>query len=137
MKKQHILFSFLFLIVVLFITSCEKDTTDLTDITRYHWEVIKIKQPGASSYSTAEGSYVLEFGDTSYKINLDVNDCGGSYGISGGKRIRITRGGCTYVCCDTDFAENLISLLPGMTSYHRKQNKLLLEGEGEIILKKY
>lgn len=138
MTQQNILFAFLIIITTLFITSCEKDTTDLTDITRYHWEVIKIKQPGASSYSRAEGSYVLEFGDTFYKINLDVNDCRGAYEILSDKKINIAGSFCTKVCCDTDFAKKLISLLPGITSYHRKQNKLLLGGGGgEIILKKF
>ncbi len=42
---------------------------------------------------------------------------------------------CTLICCDSDFAKDLVFLFPKMTDYYGKGNELIFEGEGEIILK--
>ena len=116
-------------------TSCAKKDIHI-DLTSHEWEVVKIQKDGESSYTKAEASYILTFtNENTYAINLDVNQCFGSYEISGGGNIDISQGGCTMICCDSKFAMNMLGLLPHMTSYYGQGDELILEGEGKIVLK--
>ena len=137
MKQQPNLLLFLAIIISLCSTSCHKEDINI-DITLHDWEVVKIKSATASSFSKTQEIYILSFtSDTRYSINLDVNDCSGEYQIPSKGNIIIGYASCSEACCDTDFAEDLIRLLPKMTSYYGKGEKLFLEGEGEIVLKQH
>ena len=103
---------------------------------KFKWEVVKIRRQGNLTYKTANESYILEFFDNNeFDINLDVNRCGGNYNIKDEGLIEFKGLGCTEKCCDSDFAEDLSGLLTKMTKYSGTDNKLIFEGEGEIILK--
>jgi heat shock protein HslJ len=117
-------------------TSCAKKDIHI-DLTSHEWEVVKIRYDGESSYTKAEASYILTFtNENTYAINLDVNQCFGSYEITGSGNIDIGQGGCTMICCDSKFAMQMLKLLPEMTSYYGQGDELTLEGEdGNIILK--
>lgn len=125
------------ILVGLTVWSCKKEDINI-DITSNNWEVVKIKIQGESTYTKAKESYVLEFvSDTTYTFNLDVNNCGGHYEIVNNGNINISVMGCTEICCDSEFAENLANLLPKMTAYYGKGTELIFEGQGEIFLKQH
>lgn len=125
------------ILIGLILSSCKKEDVNI-DLTLYSWEVEKIKKQGEYSYTKANESYVLEFtSDTTYNLNLDVNNCFGHYEILSNGYIDISAMGCTEICCDSEFAEDLSHLFPKMTEYYGNGDELIFEGQGEIILKQH
>lgn len=115
-------------------SSCTKKDIDV-DLTARDWKVEKIRKRGKLIYTIAESTYILHFSsDVAYNLSLDVNSCFGQYEIAQKGTIAFQPMACTKICCDTDFAEDLSALFPKMTGYFVRDNKLYLEGEGEIIL---
>ena len=128
MKTLKIIFPILVLLL-----SCEKEDVNI-DIKSNKWVVVKMKSQGEPTFTETRESYVLEFtSDTTYQLKLDVNSCFGYYEIINSGNITISLMGCTEVCCDSDFAEDLSQLFPKMTEYYGKGNNLIFEGEGEIV----
>ena len=114
--------------------SCEKKDVDV-NLTADDWKVEKIRKSGILIYTSTDSSYILHFSDAkTFNLNLDVNNCIGLYEIPDKGSISFQAMACTEICCDTEFAEDLASLFPKMTSYYVRENKLYLEGDGEIIL---
>ena len=118
-------------------SSCEKKETDI-DLTSWDWKVEKIRKRGNLIYTRTDSTYILEFtSDEAYRLDLDVNTCIGLYEIVQNGSIELQAMACTKVCCDSEFAQDLSGLVPQMTSYYIRDNKLHFEGEGEIILQAY
>jgi heat shock protein HslJ len=133
MKQRKHITIFLIALLSLIMWSCEKNIFDV-DLKSSSWKVVKIKNQNDSSYIEASESYVLVFSDdATYTLSLDVNNCFGDYEIINNSGINISAMGCTEICCDSEFAENLMQLLPQMTRFYQKGNELIFEGEGEII----
>jgi len=121
MKTLKIIFPILVLLL-----SCEKEDVNI-DIKSNKWVVVKMKSQGEPTFTETRESYVLEFtSDTTYKLKLDVNSCFGYYEIINSGNITISLMGCTEVCCDSDFAEDLSQLFPKMTEYYGKGNNQIL-----------
>jgi len=129
-----------FLILILFsftLLACTKENISLAELQFGKWEVEKIKKAGDSSFRKAENSYFLEFDDDNGVVaRLDVNSCSGTYELIDSKNIKFDGMSCTYACCDTEYAEDYARLLRVMTQYSKRGNKLFLEGQGEIVLKR-
>jgi len=137
MKTRIILLALSILFIGFVADACKKDENKSIDLQSGDWKVIKLKNPRSNDYSETRNEYILSFKtDTTYGIGLDVNQCGGSYEIKGSGTINISTPACTRVCCDSDFANNLIQLLPDMTQYFERGKELVLEGNGEIVLEK-
>ena len=135
MKQRKYLILIFTILVGLIMWSCKKEDSNI-DIESNNWEIVKIKNQGESTYTNATESYILVFvNDTTYTLKLDVNNCGGQYKIVHNGKISFSTMCCTEICCDSEFAENLVLLLSKMTEYYGKGNELILEGQGEIILK--
>lgn len=133
MKRNRIKLIFIISLICLVILSCKKEDINI-DMKSNKWVVIKMKSQGESTYTKASESYVLEFtSDTTYTLKLDVNICFGHYEIMNSGNIIISPMGCTKICCDSDFAEDLSQLLPKMTEYYGKGDELIFEGQGEIV----
>lgn len=95
--------------------SCKKDNP-ITDITSGDWVVVNLKKQMSNTYSKAPNRYLLKFTtDTTYSLKLDVNICGGNYEITNPGSIKFSSMACTEICCDSDFASDLMQLLPKMT----------------------
>ena len=114
--------------------SCEKKNVDI-DLTANDWKVEKIRSAGQNCFETTDSVYILQLRevDVCY-LNLDVNTCGGEYEIPYNGSIDFQLLYCTEICCDTDFANDLAALFPLMTNYYVRNNRLHLEGDGEIVL---
>ncbi len=118
-------------------SSCMKEDMDV-DLSSKDWKVLKIKNKGQLSYTSTDSTYVLCFSSkTEYTLDLDVNGCIGSYEVPDPGNIEIQPMACTKVCCDSEFAEELACLLPGMTEYYTRGGELHLEGVGKIVLQTY
>ena len=114
--------------------SCEKRMVDV-DLTANDWKVDKIRPFGQNAFQTTDSLYIFHFnGDGSCYVNLDVNTCGSYYEVPNAGSIKFQTVACTEICCDTDFAVDLRALFSKMTSYYARNNRLHLQGEGEIIL---
>jgi len=121
--------------------SCEQDDNDFIkniDIVSEKWKIVKLKSCEDVPYSYTSENYIFEFvNDTVYNINLDVNQCSGKYKLFLNEEIEIEMAGCTKMCCDSEFAQNLISLLSQMKQYSENNNELILTGNGTIVLEKF
>lgn len=136
MHKMAFSLGVLLLFGVLLPVACEPSGEGVSELKQKEWEVVSILQPGSSSPEHAGNTYVLNFtDDTTYTLSLDVNNCSGTYRVKSGSRIEFSRAVCTEVCCDSEFARSLVSLLPGMTDYRFDKGYLILKGEGSIKLK--
>lgn len=135
MKQQnYLIFTLLFLVGILF-SSCNKEVSN--DITLDKWKVIKLKQEGDTDFTLAKQDYILEFlTDTTYTINLDINSCTGKYSLINESGIELVFPLCSYACCDSQIAVDIIKTLPKMNSYIIQDDELNLEGNGKIILEK-
>jgi len=122
-------------LLVLF-TSCNKEIIDSEkDMAIDEWKVKKIRKEGGS-YLYATEDYIFKFNtNNTFNLNLDVNGCIGQYIIGKGS-IEIAFPSCTEICCDSYYANELIHLLPEMTRYSLENNRLVFEGQGEIIFEK-
>ena len=118
-------------------SSCEKKDVDI-NLTATDWKVEKIRKSGKLIYTSTDSTYILYFSnEKTYNLKLDVNNCVGLYEIPDKGSIMFQVMACTKICCDTEFALDLASLFPKMTSYYVMENKLHLEGDGEILLLPY
>lgn len=128
---------FLLIFIVLLVLSCTKND-DLLQISTTKWRVVKVKEQSESSYTKADKDYIIDFvNDTLYTLSLDVNNCSGNYETINNGAVNINLPGCTKMCCDSNFAEELLQLLPKMTTYSQKRKQLILEGQGIIVLEQY
>lgn len=122
---------------LLALSACKKENINV-DLLGNQWQAVKLKKEGATFYKKAKGEYLLTFGaGNNYGFSLDVNDSGGDYEISSPGTIAMDFNFFTLVCCDSDFANEAVELLPKMTSYVEKGDKLTFWGnEGEIVFKR-
>ena len=115
---------------------CEGSDDLAQDLKQKEWEVVSIIEPASSLPEQAENTYVLNFtDDTTYTLSLDRNNCSGDYRVKRGSKIEFSWAACTLVCCESEYAETLLGLLPGMTDYRFDKGYLILMGEGRIKLK--
>jgi len=134
MLSIHGKISFWVLSLGLLAISCEKRMVDV-DLTANTWKVDKIRTSEQKAFETTDSLYILQFnGDGSCFLNLDVNTCGSYYEVPSAGSIKFQMVACTEICCDTDFATALSALFSKMKSYYVQNNRLHLEGEGEIVL---
>lgn len=128
--------TYIYIIAVFILSSCEKEDINYDiNIKENEWVVSKIKTKEDLVLRTTSSTYILKFiDDIQYTINLDVNSCGGNYTNFGNGSIKIEPAGCTEICCDSEYAEDLIQILSTITKYYGKGNELILEGDGKIIL---
>jgi heat shock protein HslJ len=73
----------------------------------------------------------MEDGKISYK--LSVNSCFGTYSIKA-ETMRVKLGGCTKMCCDSEFADKFQSTLGTAKAYKISDGKYLqIDGEDKIL----
>jgi len=98
-----------------------------------------------TTLETATGNYYIEFlTNKGYGVALDttmdVNVCGGQYTVPEKGKMLFQFNGCTKVCCDSDYAKKLISVMGTLSgknaSYITKGDSLIISGNGKLILLK-
>ena len=137
MKYSKFRILFLMISFGLLGSSCMKEDIDI-DLTSKHWKVVKIKNAGQLTYTATDSTYILRFStESEFSLDLDVNMCIGLFEVPEQGSIDIQPMACTKVCCDSEFAEELAFLLPGMSEYYTRGDELYLEGDGKIVLQPY
>ncbi len=102
-------------------------TWSLTGITFYEKDQIIIrpeKEKGLTVKFMADGKL-------SYK--LSVNSCFGTYSTKA-ETMRVQLGGCTKMCCDSEFSDNFQSVLSTAKAYKIHDGQYLdIKGEDKIL----
>lgn len=102
-------------------------TWNLTGITFYEKDQIILPSAKDKGVSVK----FMEDGKLSYK--LSVNSCFGTYSIKA-ETMRVKLGGCTKMCCDSDFSNDFQSVLGTAKSYKITDGKYLqINGEDKIL----
>lgn len=132
-KKGMIIQILLYLVITSLGFSCSKEKQEVIENI---WEVESIKEHADSTIKNAPNIYTLSFKNKKqYQLKLDVNSCSGDVSFKSNNKINFNAMGCTYVCCDSDFAEKLIGLIEKMNHYKTTQTILLIEGENGIFIR--
>ena len=135
MKRTRSQIPLIVIFTLFFAVGCEDDEPGL-NLSKKEWEVVSITEAGSLAPQPAKDTYKLEFiNDTTYELHLDVNHCVGRYSISKEGKIDFKGAACTLICCDTEYAEKMAAMFPGMTSYRVETGYLILSGDGRIRLK--
>ena len=129
MKTILFLISFCFVL-----SSCNKNDKEITS---GEWEVVSVTPSGSSITINATDSYLLNLDKKSFFLRLDVNSASGKIQIRKKGEIKFYNEILmTQVCCDSEFAENLLEQLIRMTEYKIENDKLMFSGNGKITLKR-
>ena len=92
---------------------------------------------GSSTAINATDSYLLNLEKKSFSLRLDVNTASGKIQIRKKGEIKFDNEVImTQVCCDSEFAENLLDQLTRITEYNVESDKLIFSGNGKITLKR-
>ena len=74
------------------------------------WEAIRFEENGTNT--TPPKNYVLTFSEGGFSLTLDVNTCDGSLKLcEADQDLDFISGGCTYACCDSDFAQKMVNFM--------------------------
>ena len=117
--------------------SCEKENNNI-DITSSNWKVVKIKKEGNIFYTKVSEDYTINFSnDSIYNFRMVCNTCGGSFKLESKGQIEIERGFCTMVGGEPDFSDELYEIILNSKEYFGLDDKLILQGNDEVLLEKY
>ena len=76
--------------------------------------------------------------ETEFTLKLDVNNCFGTYAITGNNNIKLSNLGCTEMCCDSDFSMAVSNALYTISSVNFAKDKATLSGTNvKIQFEKY
>jgi len=124
--------SVLILLSALVFFSCDNsEKEDKSDIYG-KWEATEFMSVESVSYSKDNGfNPLIEFkNDGTYLIKLDVNGCFGDFTLSNGNSISISASGCTKMCCDSQFSQKFIQMLPQVKTFEIEGSNLQLNIPG-------
>lgn len=113
---------------------CSKEKQEVIE---NNWQVESIKVHADSAFHhPAQGKiYTLAFETKiNYVLKLDVNKCSGKVKFKSSSSIDFTDTGCTEICCDSDFAKNIVYILIEVEKYHLTDTTLILtKKNGKVI----
>jgi len=120
----------------LLLLSCDK--ADIGILVETDWVAESIQQENGTTL-TPDADYILSFeNDHQFGLKLDINQCGG--GVDFDKETVDFSEGiyCTKACCDSEFANTLIQLLPENTHWKLSNNQLFFSNKKglEIVFRK-
>jgi heat shock protein HslJ len=99
-----------------------------------NWVLKGISHKSADSMVIIKDQYMLQIlSENSFKLKLDVNDCGGKFRISGGKMDFLDMY-CTEACCDSELALQILSALTHADAFSLQEDVLTFIGETGLML---
>ncbi len=124
-------------LLMLFMFSCDKNETEYVSDLYRKWEVTEFIMVDQVDYLKINGfNPLIEFRDDgTYNIKLDMNMCIGTYNLTEPNKILVTTSGCTKICCDSEFSNKFVQMLPRVQSFLFEKNKLILEIPGWGLMK--
>lgn len=119
---------FIWFILLLFaLSGCEKIDGPAKNVFQT-WEVKDFVSVESVTYAKNPDTRILLTinSDHSYRLQLDVNSCGGTLLSISELGIIFDNPACTEACCDSDFALRFASLLTAVNMYKIEDDTLLL-----------
>jgi len=102
---------------------------DMMNLLSGKWKLSAIKFFPQDEIIVPQKDYFVEFIDTRFHFNKEVNKCQAKYKISLPDNIQIAaEAGCTKMCCDKDISDEL--MYQNVSTFSVERNKLTLKGEG-------
>jgi len=129
MYRVLVIFVSFFILVV---SSCDKSGTEENGNIYGKWNATDLMSVESFAYSKKDSfKPEIEFNeDGTYHLKLEMNTCTGSFTLSAGNGISLSASGCTKICCDSEFSQKFVQMLPQVKSYNLENNKLKLEVPG-------
>jgi len=102
-----------------------------------NFTVIGSKIDGATSFTPPPSPYTVNIQDKAYTTSFEVNTCGGEITFKSGNRVTVSNTSCTEACCDSEYANQLKSLMDQFTTYSEVDDTdIILDGpEGSVWLR--
>lgn len=126
---------------MLVIFSCDKSEINETVSIYGKWAVTDFISVESVTYPKKDGfNPVIEIKiGGAYNLKLDVNSCMGNFTLSNSNSISLSASGCTKMCCDSEFSQKFVLMLPQVESFQFQGEMLKLEvpGWGSINLELY
>ena len=118
--------------ILLVFAQCQKNTDapiikcPIEELPFSTWEAIRFEENGTNT--TPPKTYVLTFSEKGFSLTLDVNTCSGSLKLcEADQDLDFISGGCTYACCDSDFAQKMINFMfEEVASFELTNQELIL-----------
>jgi heat shock protein HslJ len=124
------------LMMSLLLLSCDKANIDI--LVETDWVAESIQQENGVIL-IPDADYILSFeNDHQFGLKLDINLCGGGVDFKK-ETVDFSEGiYCTKACCDSEFANTLIQLLPENTHWNVSNNQLNFSNKKglEIVFRK-
>lgn len=131
---------YIYLIMGMLLYACDEDRDEgpvsHIDLSRSKWQVQGVKESHDNELLSNMSRYVLEFvNDSLFTINLDANRYYGTYEFreDGYFKIR-TLQNKEGVCCDSQYANEVLDKLLKADRFRSGEATLTLLGQGEIHL---
>ena len=127
--RNTLLFLTLFLVSIGFVSCSDDDNCACNDASLLgKWEATDFLSLESVMYSK-DNDYnpVIEFrADGTMEILLDVNRCGGNFELGKDSTIQMGNAGCTEACCDSQFSQKFVAMLPRVETYDMDDSSLRL-----------
>lgn len=110
----------IFIFQMLTIVACNDDDSCYCEVDIIgKWEAKEFLSVESRSYSKLDGQNpTINFkSDGTYDVYLDVNHCFGDFELSKDDVIQMSGAGCSEACCDSEFSEKFVEMLPQVTSF--------------------
>jgi heat shock protein HslJ len=128
-KNTHMKTTFLSILVFTLI-SCNASSKEFIGTS---WKVTSIQSNGSVEKATNEVILTIK-SDTEFTLQLDKNNCFGTYSITGKNKIQLGDLGCTEMCCDSDFSLAVAKALPTVSTINLDKDQASLSSD-EIKIK--
>ena len=118
----------LFILVSIFLSSCENKDCDCQVEIFNKWEATEFISIESVLYAKENGyNPVIEFKtDGTLTFQLDANVGTGTFETSENNSMEIANLGWTDMCCDSDFSEKFVEMLPQVNRFSIEENILKL-----------
>jgi hypothetical protein len=118
-----------------FCISCQKENQ--VEKLSGDWIVTALKMTDQFDYQESPKEYVVSFDEEkNMRLFKDVNLCSAIIDVGEDGDFSISSHHCTYACCDSEFADDILILISTTSSFHIRRNVLTLRGDGVLKLKR-
>lgn len=121
-------------ILVLTLISCDASTKEFIGSS---WKVTELKINGTVIKTTNDVILTVN-SETNFSLKLDINNCFGTYTITGKSEIKLGTIGCTEMCCDSDFSKAVVNALYKVSKINLNKDRVTLSSDAvEIKFERY
>lgn len=125
MKNKNVLI--VLILAFAFCMSCKDDEVKYESVLVDRWEAQEFISVESVIYNKDNNySPVVDFkANGKFELFLDKNTCSGSFTLSD-DRVSITGGGCTEMCCDSNFSEKFAGIISKAETFSVSNDTLKL-----------